>query len=566
MSYERVMDEYFPHPKLRRENTIILSGLWDYTIIKEKEFNDNLLNDLKYLGKINVPYPIESKLSKVNYSLKRDELLIYHLEFNIEMNDLNTILNFGAIDNHARIYLNNHYIGEHIGGYLAFNFDISDYIKEKNDLYVVVSDKLDYKYPYGKQSKKSHGIWYTKISGIWKSVFIERVPKSYITNIKMDTSVDNQELRLKFSQIGDFNKKISIYKHDELIKEIESADLDIIIKFDELTLWTPETPVLYDILIETPYEKVKSYCNFYKIELKEYNQHLVFHLNDKPYFLHGLLDQGYYEGGIFVPSSIKEIEDDFIIIKHLGFNTLRKHIKVEEEYYYYLCDKMGFLVWQDMVNNLPYSFFFDSALPTIGLKNFSPKIRLYPTSAKSFFTRHCLEIQNQLYNYKCVMLYTIFNEGWGEHNVKHNYELLKNNDPTRFYDVCSGWFKKKYSLFDSRHIYFKPFKVGKIGKNQALILSEFGGYSLYLKNHCHYDKPFGYKKMKDFDEFNQEIRELYFNEIIPALPNGLAACIYTQLSDVENEINGLITYDRQVVKLRDDVASEISKELKFKNK
>ncbi len=555
---------YYPKPKLERRMDdgyfLSLNGEWQYELFDKRTSDNDILN-YNFTKFIMVPYCLESKLSGVNL-INFDKLIAYHKTFSFQKKLAKVILNFGAVDQKCWVYLNNIYLGEHLGGYLPFSFDITDIIdnEKENKLIVIVLDELNKNYPYGKQSRKNKGIWYTQISGIWKDVYLESIPECGIEKIKIKTDIDKKELFIEFNDNVDTLKTINLYYKGELIKKIDTYDNKISIIFDSIHLWSPEEPNLYDIVIENQGEIIKSYTNFYKIELKDFNGHEVFYLNNEPYYLHGLLDQGYYEDGLYTPNNIEMVENDLKKIKELGFNTLRKHIKIEEEYWYYLCDKLGILVWQDMVNAFPYSFFFESVLPLIGLRKFNPKLRLYKKDAQNFFINHCIKTIELLDNYNCIMLWTIFNEGWGQFKVNKVYKQLSQVDQRRFFDVCSGWFSNKNNHFDSRHIYFKKIKIKKINK-PCLILSEFGGYSLAVDEKDR--KEFGYKSFKNRTEFNKAFYNLYFEEIIPNLKKGLAASIYTQVSDVENEINGIFSYDRKIVKLDPEVANKIKEELKF---
>jgi beta-galactosidase/beta-glucuronidase len=285
-------------------------------------------------------------------------------------------------------------------------------------------------------------------------------------------------------------------------------------------------------------------------------------LNGQPYFFHGVLDQGYYSDGIFLPASPENYRRDIQAMKSLGFNTLRKHIKVEPEIFYYECDRLGIVVFQDMVNNGSYSFVRDTLLPTIGLKSLPDAFRAKNQRALTEFTKSMRNTVKQLYNHPCICYWTIYNEGWGQQDADGLYAELRGLDQSRFIDSTSGWFKKEESDIESLHVYFKPVKLKKASK--PIVLSEFGGYSYKIREHSFNDKrTYGYKKFENKDEFENAIYSLYKNEIIPNIEKGLCGAILTQLSDVEDETNGILTYDRQVIKLDKEKMLEIADQLKI---
>ncbi len=556
---------YYPRPQLKRDenksNYINLNGIWDYEIYKKDLFNINDIFNKSYNKKIVVPFAIESQLSGVEYNLLKDDILVYHLSFDYKkLNDL-VLLHFGAVDQKCDVYLNNNYIGNHIGGYLPFNFEVSDYIKEHNDLYVIVVDELSHYLPYGKQRTDHKGMWYTPVSGIWKTVWIESVPNNYIKSLKITPYFDTKTLNVIInSNNNDLEGNIKIYLDKKIIKELSFNTNNINILFDDIKYWTPEDPTLYDVDITYGNDSITTYFAFRKFSVDNYLDNKVIMLNNKPYFMHGLLDQGYYPDGIYTPASLDVVEKDLKTIKELGFNTLRKHIKVEDDMWYYLCDKLGIIVWQDFVNMFPYRFFTDTIQPTI-LNNKGFKLNCYKKNDKEFFIKHSLEIIDSLYNHPSIALWTIFNEGWGEHDVKKVYNAVKEKDSTRLIDPYSGWFKVgNFSDFTSKHIYFRRIKFKKTSK--CLILTEFGGYSLMIDGHHYSNNVYGYGGCPSIEKYNEDFKKLYLEQVVPFIKIGLSASIYTQVSDVEDEINGLMTYDRKVIKLTKDTGKIVSDALK----
>jgi beta-galactosidase/beta-glucuronidase len=285
-----------------------------------------------------------------------------------------------------------------------------------------------------------------------------------------------------------------------------------------------------------------------------------FLLNNKPYFVHGLLDQGYYPEGIYTPASYKAYQNDILTMKELGFNCLRKHIKIEPMRFYYYCDKYGMLVFQDIVNNGDYSFMIDTAMPTIGLNKLAMSFKKTSDETKQIYKQSLIDTVNYFYNVPCIGYYTIFNEGWGQHDADYYYNLLKEIDNTRILDSTSGWFKETLSDVESLHVYFKPIKLKP--SNKAIIVSEFGGYAYSIKDHeFNTQKVYGYKKFNNSEDFNKAIINLFETDIINNIKYGLAGSIYTQVSDVEDETNGLLTYDRKILKVNENDFIEIKNKI-----
>ena len=362
VNLDNPLSEY-PFPNFKRESYYSLNGKWQYKITKDCKDLSNITNE------IIVPYPIESILSQVNKTLKKNEYIIYKKTFTLNKDFIkqNTFIHFLGVDQEFTIILNNKKLDKIIPLNLPSKIDISKYIKEENDLIVIVKDNLDYRLPKGKQSKKPKGIFYTPFSGIYFPVFIESVDNGYIDNITINTNLDT--LNLSINSTSDYYK-ISIKENNNIIKQIETNDKDIQIKIDNPINWDTNNPFLYDLEIETKTDKIQSY--FALREFKLLNN--KFYLNNKEIFLNGVLSQGYYPEGIITPPTYDLLEYDVKTMKSLGFNTLREHIKIELPYFYYLCDKYGMIVLQDFVNNGKYNFFFLTALPTIGIQKINDKL------------------------------------------------------------------------------------------------------------------------------------------------------------------------------------------------
>ena len=525
---------YYPRPLLQRKSFFSLCGEWT-------------LNDQK----IEVPFPPESELSGYEGQLNE---LVYTKTFSLPKgfyseND-KVILHFGAVDQIADVYLNEKHIVHHEGGYLPFSADITSLIKTENTLKVEVKDDLDFFYPYGKQCAKPSGMWYTPVSGIWQSVWIEAYDTKGIDDLRITTTAD--ELHLHIDSASDSFK----VEFEGFSKTFH--DKDITIRIDDPRLWSTEDPYLYSLKISTDKDEITSYFALRKIEERKVNGYQRFYLNDKPVFINGLLDQGYFETGIFLPERPEDYETDILNIRQLGFNCLRKHIKVEPEAFYYYCDKHGILVIQDMVNSGPYRFFRDTILPTIGIT----KIRCPIKDQKryDFFLNHSIETINHLKSHPSIIGYTIYNEGWGQQAASETYDSLKQADPERFFDSTSGWFFDDHSDFDSYHIYFRN-KVLE-AKEKMLFLSECGGFIRQIDDHRpEKGTTWGYGKTDSEESLTDKIIEMHEKMVIPSIRNGLVACIMTQISDVEGEINGVYTYDRSICKVNQKKILEANQKL-----
>ena len=540
-------DEY-PRPQLRRASFISLNGEWRLKINGGNEET------------VNVPFAPESLLSGICRTPEKKSKLEYQKRFSLPAGFINkrVILHFGAVDSVAKVFLNGTLIGEHIGGYLPFSFDITDNLKDENLLTVLVTDENKSKrLPYGKQRYDRGGMWYTPISGIWQSVWLESVPESYVKALRIETGADYARITAEGVSTGEIT--VNTPSGEITVSLTESQAL---IKPANPRLWSPESPYLYHFTLRTESDTVSSYFALRTLMTETFNGIPRLCLNGKPYFFHALLDQGYFSDGIYTPASPKCYENDILTAKSLGFNTLRKHIKIEPELFYYYCDKYGMIVFQDMVNNGGYSFIRDTALPTVFsvYKSLPDKLLLRNKAVRIEFEKAMKETVKHLYNHPCICYWTVFNEGWGQFESKRMYRLIKKLDSSRFIDTASGWFKSSESDVVSPHVYFKPVKI-KPSKKPTL-LSEFGGYSHKVEDHSfNLDKEYGYRIFKNREAFEDAFEALYRDEIIPAIKNGLCGSVYTQLSDVEDETNGLITYDRRVLKVTAERMTDIAKKL-----
>ena len=539
----------YPFPAFKRDSYICLNGVWKHKITKN-ELDLNNIND-----DILVPFPIESKASLVQKRLNKGEFIIYKKEFILDKSFIKdfTFLHFLGIDQQYHIILN----GQKFDWITPLNFptkiDVSKCIKEHNELYVIVKDDLDYRLPLGKQSKKPKGIFYTPFSGIYYPVFIESVNAGYIESLDIKTTMSSVTLNIN-STSTEFN--ISIYDGNNLIIDRTINDKTVTFNIDNPILWDPNNPHLYDIKVSTKNDSITSYFGLREIKMQDG----LIYLNNKKIFLNGVLDQGYYPEGIITPVTYDSLKFDILTMKELGFNTLRKHIKIELPYFYYLCDKYGMLVFQDFVNNGKYSFFIDTALPTIGLQKKNDKIiHTNKLERKNFITGGELLIK-YLSNHPSIIAYTIFNEGWGQFDSNNVYHHFKALYPNILFDSTSGWYRVADTDMDSYHWYFKNLdKLQNV--DHPIFLSEFGALCYKVKDHAYgSDEVFGYTYFPTIPDTQQAFIDLYEQKIIP-YKDKLIGTIYTQLSDVEEEDNGLLTYDRKVLKFNKEIIQKVLKKL-----
>lgn len=528
---------YYPRPSMVRESYLSLNGEWEFGIGKSREVGE-------CTEKILVPFPPESPLSGIERIIAPDEYMYYKKRIALPEGFVKDrlMLNFGAVDQEAWVYVNGSLAGENKGGYLPFSFDITELISEGEiEITVVCRDALDIKYPYGKQTHKRGGMWYTPVSGIWQSVWLESLPKEHICQLKF-TQIEGG---VHLDVVGGASHK-AVEMSDGTKLEFDGEGVDILP--ENPRLWSPESPHLYDVTVTAGEDSVRSYFAIRTVDVRNIDGVERICLNGKPYVFNGLLDQGYYPDGLFLPATEEGYLDDIRMAKSLGFNMLRKHIKIEPEIFYYLCDKEGIALFQDMVNNSRYSFIRDTALPTVGLQRLSDKHLHKNPESRAIFEETVIGTAELLYNHPSIVYYTIFNEGWGQFSSDEMYGKLKAIDGSRIIDSTSGWFRRMRSDVDSRHIYFKALKPKRLD-GRPLVISEFGGYSYRVEGHLFGKANYGYKLFDSAESFENAVIALYQNEVLPLVKGGASAFVYTQVSDVEDETNGFITYDRRVLKV-----------------
>jgi len=533
----------YPRPQLKRDSYVNLNGTWE-------------LSAQGYQGPIQVPFCPESQLSGVGKHFPDGSVLRYRKAFTLpeNFNRGKVLLHFGAVDQIAEVYVNQKSVGSHIGGYESFCFDITDALQTENELEVrVIDDLRDHILPYGKQVLNRGGMWYTPVSGIWQTVWLESVPEDYVNSLDIRVTLEAATITVTPALIG-------VITADG--KDYPLVDGKAVITPENPHLWTPEDPYLYPFTLTAGEDRIESYFALRTLEIKEIKDMPRLCLNGKPYFFHGLLDQGYWPDGLFTPASPDCYEWDILAMKGLGFNTLRKHIKVEPEQFYYDCDRLGMVVFQDMVNNGDYSFLRDTVSPTfLGQKKNDTKLHSDPQSRKAFLDAMEATVR-QLKNHPSICYWTIFNEAWGQFDSAAAYRRLKALDNSRFIDSTSGWFRGSESDVESLHIYFGMWHRMKPSR-KPIVLSEFGGFTYSAPGHIfNPDKSYGYGTCKTTEALNDQLLKVYTQRVIPAVKKGLCASIYTQVSDVEDEINGLVTYDRKLTKPDPEVMVSIASRLR----
>lgn len=538
---ERIPWDAYPRPQMRRDSFLNLNGWWEFAITADTEPMPEA-----YDRKIRVPYCPESLLSGIGEVPPAYSHLWYRRTFTLPQGFRRdrVLLHIGAADQIAWIYINGQLVGEHRGGYDPITVDITNALADENTLVIQVTDRLDDAVlPYGKQKYQRGGMWYTPVSGLWQTVWLESVPDEYITALSVSTDTNSATIYAE----GVSDGVVTVMTPDgNVIVPLQNGIAQV--ELPDVRFWCPEDPYLYEYTIESGEDCVRSYFAVRTLDIRHINGVPRMCLNGKPVFFHAVLDQGYWSDGLFTPPEPTCYAWDVQKMQELGFNTLRKHIKVEAEQFYYECDRLGMLVWQDMVNNGRYSFLRDTALPTIGMKKLADKWLHRNAESRSMFAESMQRTVRQLNNHPCIVGWTIFNEGWGQFDSEQMYNILRQMDTTRFIDTASGWFKGAQSDVVSEHVYFKPYRH-RVEK-KPVFLSEFGGYSYKPEGHVfNRTQTYGYRLFNDVDAYMDAVESLYLQEIVPAVEKGLCGAVYTQLSDVEDETNGLYSYDRRVCKV-----------------
>ena len=567
---ENVKPEY-PRPGMVRDSYLSLNGLWAFCVNDTPEHSE-------WDRKILVPFPPEAPLSGVGQITQPNQWLHYRREFELPegFDRGRVLLHFGAVDQECRVFVNGVDVGGHLGGYCAFSMDITDaLLSGKNEIRVRVRDQTE-QAPYGRGKQKLvrkgviASIFYTPCSGIWKSVWMESVPRAYVTAVRFTPLFDESQVRLRVdaNAVGEADVCIC-FQGREVWQGRVPTGVPTPVDLREIHPWSPDRPDLYDVRIRFGEDEVRSYFGMRSYQIKaDKNGMPRFYLNGEPFFFNGLLDQGYWPEGLMTAPSEQALEYDIRTLKDLGYNTLRKHVKVEEDRFYYLCDKLGMVVWQDMPNGGgEYNILFVTQLPNV-FDRFARSVsdKHYRWFARSDargreqYRQELEEMVLQLYNHPCIALWTPFNEGWGQFDAGEATRRLREIDPTRLINEACGWFDQGGGDLHSIHNYIHKLKV-RPKPPRVVALTEYGGYSWAVEGHKPCEKEFGYQAYHSREELTQNYERLWNEEIFPNLKKGLSAAIYTQVSDIEEEINGVLTYDREVIKPDPEAVCRLNRRL-----
>lgn len=568
--YSKTMDKNnplasHPDPYWERNDFLSLNGLWDFEINKKQDL------PAKYTEKILVPFAVETPLSGILRHVEKTNYLHYRKVISIDDKYVGKVglLRFMAVDQECDVFIDGEKKLSHKGGYSSFTLCIYP-LKKEFVLEVSVHDDTSSPiYARGKQSNEVKGIWYTPTSGIWQEVYLEFLPSlDYLESCSIQGDFDGKKLIFDGKIHGKFAKyKIAVFFKNKLVGETFfdpslHAEIDLSCSFHP---WSNKEANLYKITFSSESgDEISSHYGIRKIERRKVNGFDYLFLNNEPLYLSSLLDQGYYPDGGLTPPSIDAMRGDILLAKKCGFNSLRKHIKIEPRRWYYLCDQEGILVIQDFVNGgAQYSKLLINLAPFLPLKisDKNPLLGRINQESKNQFLREMEETVHELGNIPSICIWTLFNEGWGQFDTKECYARLQELDSSRLIDATSGWYDKKIGDFHSRHIYFRPVHLIN-HKKRLMSLSEFGGYVAYVKNHSWSEKSFGYKNYSSLEDLNDGLAHLFEKEVRRGIKHArLCLSVYTQLTDVEEEINGLITYDREVIKVDVERLHKINEEL-----
>ena len=549
----------YPRPQMVRDSYLNLNGPWSYAITTSAQ------KPTQADGTILVPFSPESELSGVGHVLQPEEYLWYIRTVTLPdgFNVGRVLLHFGAVDQIATVWCNGVELTTHTGGYLPFTVDITEVLAKENTILVCVRDATNKsQLPRGKQTLHPHGIWYTPQSGIWQTVWLESVPQNYIHSLRVTPLFDAHQVEITVEGAGqcmiDLEGKRFTFP----------AGVPAHVPVQSFRPWSPEHPTLYPFSVTLGDDTVYSYFAMRKcsVETDKDGVRRLF-LNGKPYFHNGLLDQGYWPDGLYTAPSDDALVYDIQLAKDMGFNMLRKHIKLEPLRWYYHCDRLGMLVWQDMVSGFEsFDPLYTQVLPFIGVQLKDTPSRRFGRAGEAGRRQYERELEGTvelLYNCVSLCLWVPFNEGWGQFDAVRMAEKVRALDPTRLIDHASGWHDQGAGDLRSYHVYYKPVRMKHDGR-RALALTEFGGYSLPLAGHYTTEKSFGYRVYRDAGRWMDAVEKLYENEVIPLIAaQGLSAAVYTQVSDVEDEVNGLLTFDRRVCKPDAARMRRINEKLRF---
>ena len=592
-----ILQEY-PRPNLVRDSYFNLNGEWECRI------NESETADF-YDETIIVPFSPESMLSGVGKIVMPHQRLHYRKKFTLPegFKKSRVLLHFGAVDQECSVFVNGIRVGGHKGGYLPFHFDITDSLRQgENVLTLSVTDRTEQSpHARGKQKLQKKGkyasLFYTPQSGIWKTVWMESVEKAYIEDVRITPLYDDSSVRFEITVLnacktsgaeasggkasggetsgtvrlavlergGEIGQAEITVRQEKEIKKVISQE----IKLDGFKPWTPDTPHLYDVIIRYGEDEVRSYFGMRKLSTGRDGKGILrFFLNNKPYFFNGILDQGYWPESLMTAPSDEALVYDIIKLKEMGYNTIRKHVKIEAERFYYHCDRLGMMVWQDMPNGGgEYNMVFVTHLPNasdrfargVSDRHYGIFKRKDGEGRRQYYT-DLKNMVSTLYNYPSIAVWVTFNEGWGQFDAAKATKEVRESDSGRLINEACGWFDQGGGDMYSIHNYRHKLKV-KPQQDRVVALTEYGGYAYPVEEHLSCKKEFGYQHYHSTEELTQNYKRLWEEEIYPNLQYGLCSAIYTQTSDIEEEINGVLTYDREIVKLDEDQVKEMNDKL-----
>ncbi len=551
----------YPRPMMQRTSFVNLNGIWQYAFTEEASLPK------EWHGDILVPYSPETKASGVQRTLQPNEWLHYSRTFAAPAaNGGHVLLHFGAVDCDCLVEVNHCEVGRHTGGYWPFTFDITDYLHEGNEniLHVAVQDPSDTGIQArGKQKLQQGGMFYPAQSGIWQTVWLEHVPNCYVHHISCETDVENNTVSIMVETNADSTVRADILFEKQLVASAASETdgkhciMRVVLPKAHMHLWAPNHPNLYDVIIHLGEDMVLSYFAMREWTCERDAHGIMrFCLNHQPIFMNGLLDQGYWQDGLYTPPSDEAVIEELKLVKSLGFNMLRKHAKIEPQRWYYHCDRLGLIVWQDCVSGgTKMQSWYVTYLANLLL----PVLRHFPdhglfryllsrpnSESRTLFRREMADTIMTLKSHPSIAMWIPFNEGWGQFNASSITKELHNMDNTRLIDQASGWFDQGGGDVYSIHNYFYKLRIRK--KSRVVALTEYGGIAWPMPGHLTHEKTYGYGTAGNRETLTARYCVLQMDTILPQLEKGLSALVYTQLSDVEEEVNGIRTYDRLEIK------------------
>ena len=566
----------YPRPQLVRENWQNLNGWWDCVIQNRVDPQPKVFDE-----QILVPFAPESRLSGVERVLQPDEKIWYRRSFEAPHTKGEVvILHFGAVDFCCELFINGSRVGEHWGGYLPFSFDITRFLVEgENELVLACTDATEAElHQKGKQRLEPGGIWYTSVSGIWQTVWLEVLPRQHIQSLKLTPNLDACELLVEaiLSEGLDCSrmevKTIASFEGQEVARARAESANRLLLHIPEPKKWHPDHPFLYDLTVRLKVDgvvvdEVSSYFAMRKFgKTRDEKGFWRFTLNDEPIFQFGPLDQGYFPEGLYTAPSEEAMLFDIEYAKKIGCNMIRKHVKVEPARWYYACDRLGMIVWQDMPNggrttkDAIVAFTFTSGIHRSDIRRLNRFGREDPQNREEF-NQELKQLIDHLYHFPCIAVWVPFNESWGQFHAIQTAYWVKGYDPTRLVDHASGWFDQGGGDFQSRHVYVKALSASQPDE-RILAVTEFGGYTMQVDGHVYTEKRrFGYGHQMDTASLTSAYLRLLAKQVKPLIPLGLSVAIYTQTTDIETEINGYLTYDRKVEKMDPEILRKAHMEL-----